>query len=100
MSDRKGFMDDLTGLAGGAMSLVSGIREEVETLVKSRLDDALRRLDLARRDELDAVRELAANARIAQEDAESRLATLETRLAALEARLGSGESGGGEGSNA
>ncbi len=91
MSDRKGLMDDLTGLAGGAMSLVSGIRDEVESLVKSRIEDTLRRLDLARRDELDAVRELAANARIGQEDAETRLAVLESRLAALESRLGDGD---------
>ena len=40
--------------------------------------------DLARREEMDAVAELAARARAGQEAAETRLAALETRLAALE----------------
>ncbi len=40
-----------------------------------------------RREELDAVAELAANARAGQEAAEAKLAALAERVAALEARL-------------
>ena len=86
MSDRPRFFEDLAGVAGGAISALAGLRDEVEALVRARVDETIRKLALVRRDELEAVTELAANARAAQEAAETRLAALEARLAALEAR--------------
>jgi hypothetical protein len=86
MSDRPRFFDDLAGVAGGAMSALAGLREEAEALVRARIDGAIRRLDLVKREELDAMAELAANARAGQEAAEARLAALEARIAALEAK--------------
>ncbi len=85
MGDRPKFFDDLAGVAGGAFSALAGLREEAEAMVRARIDETLRRLDLVRREELDAVQELAANARAGQEAAETRLAALEARVAALEA---------------
>jgi BMFP domain-containing protein YqiC len=87
MVERPRILDDLAGVAGGALSALAGIREEVEAMVRARLDEAIRRLELVRREELDAVAELATNARAGQEAAEARLAALEARLAALEARI-------------
>jgi BMFP domain-containing protein YqiC len=84
MSDRPKFFEDLAGVAGGAISALAGLREEVEAVVRARVDEAIRRLELVRRDELEAVTELAANARAAQEVAEARLAALEARVAGLE----------------
>ena len=85
MAERPRFFDDLAGVAGGALSALAGIREEVEAIVRARIDEAIRRLELVRREELDAVNELAANARAGQEAAEAKLAALESRVAALEA---------------
>ena len=85
MVERPRILDDLAGVAGGALSALVGIREEIEAMVRARLDEAIRRLALVRREELDAVAELAANARAGQEAAEARIATLEARIAALEA---------------
>jgi hypothetical protein len=87
-SSRPRFFDDLAGVAGGAMSALVGIREEVEAMVRARLDEAIRRLELVRREELDAVAELASNARAGQEAAEAKLAALEARVAALEGASG------------
>jgi BMFP domain-containing protein YqiC len=87
MSDRPRFFDDLAGVAGGAISALAGLREEAEAVFRARLDEAIRRLDLVRREELDAVGELAANARAGQEAAEAKLAAVMARLDALEARL-------------
>ncbi len=87
MSGRPRFFDDLAGVAGGAMSAFAGVRDEAEALLRSRLDEAIRKVDLVRRSDLDAVQELAANARAGQEAAEARVAALETQLAALEARV-------------
>jgi BMFP domain-containing protein YqiC len=87
MTERPRIFDDLAGVAGGAISAIAGIRGEVEAMVRARIDEAVRRLDLVRRDEIDSLVELAANARAGQEAAESRVAALEARVSALESHL-------------
>ena len=85
MTDRPRIFDDIAGVAGGAISALAGLRVEAEAMVRARVDETIRRLDLVRREELDAMAELAANARAGQEAAEARMADLEVRIAALEA---------------
>ena len=85
MSDRPRFFDDIAGVAGGAISALAGMREEAEAMFRARVDETIRKLDLVRRDELDAIAEMAANARAGQEAAEAKLAMLEARVARLEA---------------
>lgn len=87
MTERPRFIDDLAGMAGGAVSALMGLREEIEAVVRARIDETIRRLDLVRRDEVEALAEMAANARAGQEAAEARLAAIEARLAVLEAVL-------------
>ena len=79
MAERPRFFDDLAGVAGGALSALAGIREELEAMVRARIDEAIRRLELVRREELDAVTELAANARAGQEAAEAFIVGTATR---------------------
>ncbi|HYZ34879.1 MAG TPA: accessory factor UbiK family protein, partial [Crenalkalicoccus sp.] len=78
---RGGLFEDLAGVAGGAFSIMAGIRQEVEALVQSQVDQLVNRLELVKREELDAALELARRAREGQEQ-------LAARVAALEARLG------------
>ncbi len=87
MAERPRFFDDLAGVAGGAISALAGLREEIEALARARIDEAIRRLDLVKREELDAMAELAANARAGQEAAEAQLRDVLQRLAVLEARV-------------
>jgi hypothetical protein len=87
MSDRPRFFDDLAGVAGGALSALAGLREEMEALARARIDEAIRRLELVRREEFDAMADLAANARAGQEAAEAQLQDLVQRLSALEVRV-------------
>jgi BMFP domain-containing protein YqiC len=87
MSDRPRFFDDLAGVAGGAMSALAGLREEMEAVARTRLDEMIRRLELVRREEFDAMAELAANARAGQEAAETQLREVLQRLGALEVRV-------------
>ena len=86
MAERSRLFDDFAGVAGGAFSAIAGIGDEIGALVRARIDEALERLSLVRREEFDAVSELAANARNAQEAADARLAALEQRVAVLENR--------------
>jgi len=93
MTERPRFFDDLAGMAGGAISVIAGLRQEAEALARTAVDDALRRLDLVRREEVDALSDQLTKARTAQEEAATtasdvmaRVAVLEARVAALEAR--------------
>ncbi len=60
MADRPRFFDDLAGVAGGAISALTGLRQEAEAIVRARIDETIRALDLVRRDEYDALAEVAA----------------------------------------
>ena len=83
MSERPRFFDDLAGVAGGAFSALAGLREEVESVVRARVDEAIRRFDLVKREDLEAVQEMAAAARAGQEAADARIAALEAKLASM-----------------
>lgn len=77
MDNRKRVFDDAARVAGGAMGTLSGIRREVEGLVRHQLDRLLSGMDLMTRDEFEAVKEMAARARAENEKLEARLAALE-----------------------
>jgi BMFP domain-containing protein YqiC len=87
MADRPKFFDDLAGVAGGAMSALAGVRDEAEALMRARIDEAIRHFDLAKREDVEAAKEMAANARAGQEAAEAKLADAMERFAALEKRI-------------
>lgn len=87
MPERPRFFDDLAGVAGGAMSALSGLRDEAESLARARVDEVVRSLNLVRRDELDAAEQMAARARAGQEAAEQKLGDMAARLASLEGRV-------------
>jgi hypothetical protein len=87
MPERPRFFDDLAGVAGGAISALTGLRDEAEALARGRIEEAIRKFDLVRREELDAAMDLAVNARAGQETAALQLTAALARLEALEARV-------------
>ncbi|HWL80815.1 MAG TPA: accessory factor UbiK family protein [Roseomonas sp.] len=82
------FFDDLAGMAGGAFSVMAGLRTEMEAMAKSQVETIVQRLELVRREDLDAALEVARRAR-------EESAALAERVAQLEAKLAS--RGPGEG---
>ncbi|MCR0984609.1 accessory factor UbiK family protein [Roseomonas populi] len=74
------FFDDLAGMAGGAFSVLNGARAEMEAMVQAQAEAFIARLNLVKREELDAALEVARRAR---EESEA----LALRVAALEARM-------------
>ncbi len=74
-------LDDLARVAGGAMGALSGVRTEVEEMVRQRLERLLSDMDLVPRDEFEAVQAMAEKARLEQEKLEKRMAALEAALA-------------------
>lgn len=75
-------MDDLAGIAGGAFSVLTGIRAEIEAIAKSQAEAMIRRLDLVKREELDAAMDVARRAREQAEDLALRVAALEAKPSA------------------
>lgn len=73
--------DDFARVAAGAMGAASGLRGELDALVRRRLERLLAGMDLVPRDEFDAVKEMAARARSEGEALAERVAALEARLA-------------------
>jgi BMFP domain-containing protein YqiC len=78
--------DDIARVASGALNALGGVKDEIETRVRERIERLAAEMDLVTRDELDAVKAVAAKARAAQEDLEVKLAALEARMAAMESR--------------
>lgn len=81
MQTKSRFFEDLARVAGGAVSTAAGIKEEIESLIHQRIEGMLARMDVVPREEFEAVREMAAKARTAQEALEKRVTELEKSLA-------------------
>lgn len=79
MQTRARVFDDLAKVASGAVSTLVGLKEEIDALVRQRVERIAGELDLVTRDEFEAVKATAANAREAQEALEKRIAELEAR---------------------
>jgi BMFP domain-containing protein YqiC len=82
MTERPKFFDDLAGVAGGAMSAFAGLREELTAAARARVDEAVRKMDLVKREDFEAMAELARRARDHAEALELRVAALEGHIAA------------------
>ena len=60
-------LDDLARVASGALSALTGVREEVEARLRDQFERILDRMNLVRREEFEAVQAMAAKARAEQE---------------------------------
>ncbi len=77
-------IDELARLAQGLVGTAAGLRDESEAQLRAGIERALGRFELVRRDELEAVHDMAARARTEQEAMAARIEALEERLSALE----------------
>ena len=73
-------LDDLARVASSAMGAAGGVKGEVETVVRRQFERILATMDVVSRDEFDAVKEMAANARSEQEALALRVEQLELAL--------------------
>jgi BMFP domain-containing protein YqiC len=80
MQSRSRILDDLARLAGGAAGTLHGVREEIEALVRQRVERLISDFDLVTREEFEAARDMAAKARAEQERLENRIVDLEKRI--------------------
>jgi len=81
MQTENRLLDDLAKVASGALHTLGGLKDEIETRMRERLERVAADLDLVTREEFDAVKAMATKARAAQEDLEEKVARLEAALA-------------------
>ncbi len=77
MQSQNRFFDDLSRLATGAAGTMAGMGREMETRMKEKFQDMLGGMDLVTREEFEAVKEMAANARTEADALRARLDKLE-----------------------
>ncbi len=78
--------DEFAKLMTDAAGAAQGLRREAETAFRAQAERFMADMDLVKRDEFDAVKEMAANARAENESLKSKVESLEARIAALEGK--------------
>jgi BMFP domain-containing protein YqiC len=75
------FFDEIGRLMNDAAGAAQGVKREVDTVLRTQAEKFLRDMDLVKREEFEAVKDMA---RLAREENEA----LKARIVALEAKLG------------
>lgn len=83
MQSQNPFFDDIARVAGGALGALSGLRAEMEAMIRQQMERFTSSADMVSREEFEVVRDMAAKARVEQEALEARITLLEARLAEL-----------------
>ncbi len=76
--------DEMARLMNDAAGVAQGVRREFDTFFRSQAERIIRELDVVKREEFEAVKEMASLARAENESLKARVAALE----ALAARMG------------
>jgi BMFP domain-containing protein YqiC len=73
------FFDEVARLMNDAAGVAQGVKREFDTLFRTQAERWLRDLDLVKREEFEAVREMARRAREENEALKARIAALEEK---------------------
>jgi len=75
------FFDEVARLMNDAAGVAQGVRREFDTLFRTQAERILSDLDVVKREEFEAVKEMARLAREENEALKARIAALETKTA-------------------
>ncbi|MCC9620531.1 accessory factor UbiK family protein [Thalassospira sp. MA62] len=78
-------LDDLTRVTNSALGTMTGVKGEVDALVRQQFEKILMNMDLVSREEFDVVHDVAIKAAERIDALESKIADLEKRVQAAEA---------------
>ena len=88
MQTQSSVFDDLARLMTGAMGMAQGMSQEARGFMRAQADRFVAEMDLVGRDEFEALKEIAVQARAEAEELRARVAALEAALAAKDAEPG------------
>ena len=83
MQTNNKLLDDLARVASGALGVASGMRDELEGVLRQRFARVVGDLNVVDREEFEAVKAMAAKARNEQEALAARVAALEAQIKKL-----------------
>jgi BMFP domain-containing protein YqiC len=75
------FFDEVARLMNDAAGVAQGVRREFDNMFKAQAEKWLRDLDLVKREEFEAVKDMASLAREENETLKARIAALEAKVA-------------------
>lgn len=80
MQTQSSIFDDLARFMTGAMGMAQGMGDEAKSFMRTQADRFVAEMDLVGRDEFEAMKQLAADARAEAEALKQRVAALEEAL--------------------
>ena len=92
------FFDEVARLMNDAAGVAQGVRREFDTLFRTQAERILSDLDVVKREEFEAVKEMARLAREENEALKARIAALEAKAETKRSRSASGGGGASSGS--
>ncbi|MCL2716714.1 MAG: accessory factor UbiK family protein [Alphaproteobacteria bacterium] len=88
------FFDEIGRLMNDAAGAAQGVKREFDTVIRSQAEKFLRDMDVVRREEFDAARDMVTTLRSENEALKARVAALETRLGVTSTAPASGDGAG------
>ena len=80
MQTRNRLFDDLAKVANSALGTVTGMKDEVEQMIRHRVENFIGGMNLVTREEFDVVQAMIVKSREEQEKLNIRIVELETKL--------------------
>ena len=83
MSKKEFFKEDITKLLGGASSLLGILKDEIEEIIKNRVEKVIFKLELVNKSEFLIIKEMAEKARIENEKLTKKISLLDKKIALM-----------------
>ena len=83
MSKKEFFKEDITKLLGGASSVFGILKDEIEEIIKDRVEKVIFKLELVNKSEFLIIKEMAEKARIENEKLAKKISLLDKKIAVM-----------------
>jgi len=83
MSKKEFFKEDITKLLGGASSVFGVLKDEIEEIIKDRVEKVIFKLELVNKSEFLIIKEMAEKARIENEKLAKKIILLDKKIALM-----------------
>jgi len=80
MQTKNRIFDDMAKVASGAASTFSGLKDEVDAMIRQQIERVMSEMDVVPRDEFEVVKAMASKARSEQDALITRICDLEAQL--------------------
>ena len=89
MQTRNRIFDDLAKVANSAVGTVAGMKDELEQIIRHRVEDFIGNMNLVTREEFEVLQSMIEKSRVEQEKLKRRITKLEAELMTLSSKTSS-----------